>query len=369
MIQINDIVITPNGENLIIDAEIIPDEDFKECYFKKIYIDTQDSYLSTGPSDDTVYEREIIPVDDPTFRQEDTWFVAPLMPPPPPIPLPKPHKPPEKPIPQQNQRYAIPPMPTIMPMCYLYKGFRKRFPHLAPPPNPLFPYPPYPEPIRDRKDMPHHPYPFMPPHPQMPPFWQDPRHLFLAVPKKDEEETDDEETEISEPTEPTTTDEETEQKGWEELGENGTDINTDTDGETETTEPEQPTILEDAKPRKIHLVIQQKDVCADLKSNFFIIYLEAEGDVPDKCEANYITTGAVFYMKSLYQAFLSWIRELNKNCEVPKNFIYIYLQYQALLVAVRTCNMMEAIKIYNKYIRHLYGHHHGSPRGGCNCGK
>ena len=59
MIEINDIYINTNGDTLVIDAAT----DDIDTIISHIYIDTHDTYLSTGPSEDRVYEHDVT-VDD-----------------------------------------------------------------------------------------------------------------------------------------------------------------------------------------------------------------------------------------------------------------------------------------------------------------
>lgn len=202
MIQFNDIKINTQADTLSIDVEIIPDEAFSKCYLKKIYIDTQDSYLTSGPSEDVVYTKEI-----------------------------------------------------------------------------------------DKGDIDYN------------------------IP--------------------------------------GSYVEID----------------DDKKVRKLKIDIPQIEIKANLASNFFIVYVEADGIISDTnvnfCETDYMGVGCVFHMRKVYQGFISWIREIANSCEIPKNFIYSYLQYQALLTSVRTGNMMEAIKIYNKYIKNIQGV--GGNINGCSC--
>lgn len=138
-------------------------------------------------------------------------------------------------------------------------------------------------------------------------------------------------------------------------------------GPSEDLVYEQDITIEDAKDecnsvdenenvRKIRIKIPQESICASLKSNLFIVYLE---DNEEK-----ITVGITMWMRPLYNHFLAWIREIGHNCEIPRNFIYLYLQYQAFIVSVRTCNIMEALKIYNKYFHRIQFPGNSS---GCNC--
>lgn len=116
-------------------------------------------------------------------------------------------------------------------------------------------------------------------------------------------------------------------------------------------------LTEDENVRKMRIEIPQEDICASLRSNFFIVYIE-DGD-------GNIVIGTALWMRPIFNSFLHWIREINQECELPRHFIYLHLQYQALILAVRTCNLMEAIKIYNKYFHRLKIS--GTNFKGCSC--
>jgi len=123
--------------------------------------------------------------------------------------------------------------------------------------------------------------------------------------------------------------------------------------------------------RKLKIDIPQESIDASLQTNMFVVYLEAGGtnaDTPpaDCCENIELVAGCVIWMKPLYNDFLAWSRELNNTCEVPQNFLYKFLHYQAFLVSVRTRNILEAIKIYNKHFKHIVCGSHGNHQG-CNC--
>lgn len=205
MIQINNITINKNAEKLIIDAQIISSLAYENCYLKKIYIDTQDSYLSSGPSEDTVYEHDI------TFE--------------------------------------------------------------------------------DAKDE------------------------YNSTIEIDQEE----------------------------------------------------------KVRKLYIEIPQEAICASLRNNFFIVYIEAAGEADTTkvvcCDLNPLKIGCVLWMQPLYSRFLAWIREIDNTCEIPVNYNYFFLQYHGLITSIRTCNIMEAIRIYNKYIRNNNIGIGNSHFHGCNCKK
>lgn len=55
MIKFNELRITPNNENLIIDVSIEDAEYFKDVFLDSIIIDTQDTYTIDGPSSKAVF--------------------------------------------------------------------------------------------------------------------------------------------------------------------------------------------------------------------------------------------------------------------------------------------------------------------------
>lgn len=57
MVQFNELKITPNGLNMIIDASILPDKYYKDVYISEVLIDTQDTYLVSGPSSNLCYHK------------------------------------------------------------------------------------------------------------------------------------------------------------------------------------------------------------------------------------------------------------------------------------------------------------------------
>ena len=130
------------------------------------------------------------------------------------------------------------------------------------------------------------------------------------------------------------------------------------------------------KVRNLHLEICEEEICANLMSDFFVVYIQADG-VFDKsevsrCDSFNVVLGCCFWMWPLYKEFMNFIRELNTKCEVPRNFIYTYLKYQGLITSVRTGNIADAIFLYSKYImtrhnsRHDYNNNHDDVHCGCN---
>ena len=59
MIQFNELRITPEGNKLIIDASIQNFAEYEDIYISSIQIDTQDTYVTPGPSKEPKYSQTI----------------------------------------------------------------------------------------------------------------------------------------------------------------------------------------------------------------------------------------------------------------------------------------------------------------------
>lgn len=59
MVQFNELRITPDGQNLIIDVSVKDLEYYTDVYLDSIQIDTQDTFVESGPSSEVAYTKTI----------------------------------------------------------------------------------------------------------------------------------------------------------------------------------------------------------------------------------------------------------------------------------------------------------------------
>lgn len=59
MVQFNELRITPDGQKLIIDVSVKDLEYYTDVYLNTIQIDTQDTFVESGPSSEVVYTKTI----------------------------------------------------------------------------------------------------------------------------------------------------------------------------------------------------------------------------------------------------------------------------------------------------------------------
>ena len=91
----------------------------------------------------------------------------------------------------------------------------------------------------------------------------------------------------------------------------------------------------------------------DPYKDMLFVYVIASGtpsaDTPCGLDNSKII-GTVVNLKYMYDNMLCYIRQIENECEIPKNFIDSILKYKALELSIRTGNYPLAIKYWNKYL-------------------
>lgn len=94
------------------------------------------------------------------------------------------------------------------------------------------------------------------------------------------------------------------------------------------------------------------NIPVDVADNLFIVYVKVKGtpasDTP--CGMDNITTTSVLYKREPFlQKGLSFIREIDYSCDIPKNFIDFILQEEAMKLTTTTCNYTKVIELFTKF--------------------
>ena len=89
--------------------------------------------------------------------------------------------------------------------------------------------------------------------------------------------------------------------------------------------------------------------CKDL----LFVYAIAEGtpspDVPCGFDSTQ-TMSTLVDLHCIYDSMLTHVREIERDCDIPKNFIDILLRYKAFELYIKTGNYPMAIKYWKKYL-------------------
>lgn len=112
--------------------------------------------------------------------------------------------------------------------------------------------------------------------------------------------------------------------------------------------------VSDSVTKRVQLTFDSSDfnTIVDVIDNLFIVYVQVKGtpasDTP--CGMDNITTTSVLYKREPFlQKGLSFIRELDYSCDIPKNFIDFILQEEAMKLATTTGNYTKVIELFNKF--------------------
>lgn len=117
--------------------------------------------------------------------------------------------------------------------------------------------------------------------------------------------------------------------------------------------------------KTLRLVLDSQDVA--LANNILFVYAIAKGtpDPSTPCGMDNMTTiGVVTNMRNIFQQMMPYIREIEGNCAIPKNFIDKILRFNALKLSISTGNYTLAIKYWNKYFKNESA---VQPPSICNC--
>jgi hypothetical protein len=65
------------------------------------------------------------------------------------------------------------------------------------------------------------------------------------------------------------------------------------------------------------------------------------------------TLGVVMYPCNYYNNIMQYVKQVENECVIPKNFIHEYLKFKALQSCIETRHYTQAIIYYNKYFKKL----------------
>lgn len=125
-------------------------------------------------------------------------------------------------------------------------------------------------------------------------------------------------------------------------------FNTDTDVKKEDNIYTQGT----DKHNRVRIYIDSKDLNIDIHKTMFFVYVIAGGtptaDTPCKWDENK-TLHTLVDTQVLYNNMIQYVKELNKDCSTPDNFINAILQFNAIDLALKTNQYPLAIDLWKRF--------------------
>lgn len=119
-------------------------------------------------------------------------------------------------------------------------------------------------------------------------------------------------------------------------------------------------------PKSLHLEININEMLVSSMNNLYFIYVTTIGnptiDTPC-CMDNKVTLKLLTNLYPLYQKAVNYLKEMNEECSIPKNFIDFILRYKALQISSKTGHYIESLKYWNR----LYSTNINTTSSKCGC--
>lgn len=105
--------------------------------------------------------------------------------------------------------------------------------------------------------------------------------------------------------------------------------------------------------KEVHLVIDKNDINANLSKDMLYVYFHVTGtpapNTPCRLDEPY-TLVVTFNEGAIYNKMMGYTKEIINTCEVPKEFIDMILQLEAVKASIETENYASANKFYHRLI-------------------
>ena len=98
--------------------------------------------------------------------------------------------------------------------------------------------------------------------------------------------------------------------------------------------------------------IKQEDICQPFSDTMFFVYIKCKGIPTFDCPCNQqdeLTMGVCVNEHTVYRRFMCLMRSLLDGCEIPKEFIDLYLRWKAVWMCVKTGHYIEAILYWRRF--------------------
>jgi hypothetical protein len=94
----------------------------------------------------------------------------------------------------------------------------------------------------------------------------------------------------------------------------------------------------------------------DISNTMFMVYIKVKGNTTacTPCGMdNIYTLGVTFCTCNVSNIMMQYIREVENNCQIPKEFIDMFLKFKAMQLSINTEHYAQGIKYYNKFFKDI----------------
>ena len=106
------------------------------------------------------------------------------------------------------------------------------------------------------------------------------------------------------------------------------------------------------KYNRVRIYIDGKNLNVDIHKTMFFVYVIAEGTPSAYTPCRWDENKALHTLvdtQVLYNNMIQYVKELNKDCSTPDNFINAILQFNAIDLALKTNQYHLAIDLWKKF--------------------
>lgn len=106
------------------------------------------------------------------------------------------------------------------------------------------------------------------------------------------------------------------------------------------------------KYNRVRIYIDGKNLNVDIHKTMFFVYVIAEGTPSAYTPCRWDENKALHTLvdtQVLYNNMIQYVKELNKDCSTPNNFINAILQFNAIDLALKTNQYPLAIDLWKKF--------------------
>ena len=110
------------------------------------------------------------------------------------------------------------------------------------------------------------------------------------------------------------------------------------------------------KLKNVRLELNIQDLNVSPCKTMFFVYVKSKGTVSVDTPCGFYEDqiiGTVVNLQAIYSKTMLYIKQIERNCDIPKDFIDMILKLRSIELCIKTGNYIQAIKYWNKFFLNL----------------